>query len=160
MFRISVCVLVCAAVAVALAGCNSPGGVGATDVSGTVTYNGAPVEGATVSFVPTGDSGKVAAGTTDAQGKFSLTTVQPGDGAIPGAYQVAISKVEGAASSGGQQTEEEARQAAMPKSGTAPAPAPEAKDLLPVKYKDATKSGLTADVQSGGKNDFTFDLKD
>ena len=157
MLRFSLCVLVGAAVVVGLAGCAPTSDVGASTVTGTVTLNGAPVEGATVSFVPADDAGKIAAGTTDAQGKFTLTTVKAGDGAVPGAYNVAISKVEGAVAAGGAMTEE-SRQASMPGAGRAPAPV-EVKDLLPTKYKSAKDSGLTAEVKSGGGNDFTFTLE-
>jgi uncharacterized protein DUF6795 len=158
MLRFSLCVLACVALVVGLAGCGTTSDIGAASVSGTVTYNGSPVEGATVSFVPTDDAGKMAAGTTDAQGKFTLTTVQAGDGAVPGAYQVAVSKIEGGAAAGETQTEEEAYAQAFP--GSSPEKAPEVKDLLPAKYKDASKSGLTATVESGGGNDFPFELKD
>ena len=159
MLRFSLSLLVCVAVMVALTGCAPTNDVGAAKVTGAVTYNGNPVEGATVSFVPSGEGGKMAAGTTDAQGKFTLTTVQAGDGAVPGAYQVAISKVEGSASSGEIQTEEEARAAAMPGS-PGPVAVKEAKDLLPAIYKDSAKSGLTAEVTDSGPNNFTFDLTD
>ena len=160
MLRFSLSLLVCAALMVALIGCAPTNDVGAAKVTGTVTYNGNPVEGATVSFVPSGEGGKMAAGSTDAQGKFTLTTVQAGDGAVPGAYQVAIAKVEGAGADRETQTEEEARATAMPGSPGAVAPATEAKDLLPENYKDAAKSGLTAEVTAAGPNDFTFDLTD
>lgn len=159
MLRFSLCILVCAAVAVALTGCSDGTDLGTSAVSGTVTYNGEPVEAANVAFVPTGEGAKMAAGTTDAQGKFTLTTVKAGDGAVPGSYQVAISKIEGGAAAGGEQTEEEARAAAMP-GGSGPVAPVEVKDLLPVKYKDAANSGFTAEVKAGGGNDFTFDLKD
>ncbi len=161
MLRFSLCILVCAAVTVALTGCGGGGAdLGTSTVTGTVTYNGEAVEGASVGFVPSGEGGKMAAGTTDAQGKFTLTTIEAGDGAVPGSYQVSVSKTEGGAAAGGEQTEEEARAAAMPKMGGETGPAPEVKDLLPAKYRDAANSGLTAEVKAGGGNDFPFDLKD
>ena len=52
-------------------------------VDGLVLYNGNPVEGATVVFnSPTENRG--AAGLTDAQGRFTLKTFKPGDGAVAG----------------------------------------------------------------------------
>ncbi len=60
---------------VLLAGCNALPSV--VPVSGTVTYHGKPVEGATVTFSRgNGDrtKGDVAVGTTDASGRYELTT--------------------------------------------------------------------------------------
>jgi hypothetical protein len=62
-------------------------------VSGTVTLNGKPIEGATVTFHVLGDDkeGRPASGTTDRTGTFHLKT---GDevGARPGEYKVVIIK--------------------------------------------------------------------
>ncbi len=60
--------------------------------SGTVTFDGKPVDGATVTFIPTEGKIQPATGRTDAQGKYSLTTFRSGDGAQPGAYQVTVTK--------------------------------------------------------------------
>jgi hypothetical protein len=65
-------------------------------VTGTVTHNGTPVEGATVAFMASGEQ-KGAVGRTDASGKYTLTTLVAGDGAMAGEYAVKISKYEGAA---------------------------------------------------------------
>ncbi len=142
-----------AVVFLVVAGCQSkptdPNRPKTVPVSGVVTYKGQPVEGATVTFVSTaGKRGAVA--TTDASGKFTMTTFEPKDGAIPGTYQVAIQKtvVEGAPQEG-----------ATGKGGEEP-PAGTLKDLLPAKYKDASKSGLTAEVKEGGTKDLKFELTD
>jgi hypothetical protein len=75
-------------------GCGSETGLeGLVEVSGLITYDGKPVEAATVAFVPEGE-GRAASGMTDADGKFQLTTLKPGDGARPGRYKVTVSKVE------------------------------------------------------------------
>ncbi len=136
-----------------LAGCQSrptdPNRPKTVPVSGVVTYKGQPVEGATVTFVSTaGKHGAV--GTTDAAGQFALTTFAPKDGAVPGTYQVAIQKtvLEGAPPEG-----------ATGKGGEEP-PAGTPKDLLPAKYKDASKSGLTVEVKEPGVKDLKFDLTD
>ena len=59
-------------------------------VSGTVTLDGKPVEGATVTFHLLGDDpdGRLATGQTDKTGTFHLN----GDGARPGEYKVVITK--------------------------------------------------------------------
>lgn len=120
-------------------------------VSGTVTHNGQPVDGAAIILVATSPNGRGATGTTDAQGKITLTTFDPGDGAIPGSYKVRISKtvLEGAP------TEEES--AAYVARGEQP-PSGTLKDYLPAKYKDENTSGLTADIAEGAE--LKFDLTD
>ena len=62
-------------------------------VSGTVTLDGQPVEGATVTFHLVGDDkdGRLATGQTDKTGTFRLTTGNE-DGARPGEYKVVIIK--------------------------------------------------------------------
>ena len=64
-------------------------------VTGVVTLEGKPVEGATVTFTPSGGSEqKPAVGTSGADGKYSLTTFTGGDGALPGSYKVTVSKIQ------------------------------------------------------------------
>jgi len=85
---------VAAAVALAGPGC---GGGGKVKVSGVVTLDGGPVEGATVTFVPVDKgSGQMASGTTDKEGVFRLSTSKPDDGAFPGEYKVTVVYAEGA----------------------------------------------------------------
>lgn len=131
-------------------GCQQSGLEGTIGASGTVTYQGKPVEGATVVFAPEGQ-GRAASGLTDASGRFQLTTLTASDGILPGKYQVAISKTEVV----GGMTEEES-QAYTAEHGEPPAVT--TKELLPEKYKSPATSGLTAEVTEGGVNDFTFDL--
>lgn len=60
-------------------------------VEGTVTLDGKPLAGATVAFVPAADKGRAAAGRSDADGSFRLTTYRTDDGALPGEYVVTVS---------------------------------------------------------------------
>ncbi len=132
-------------------------------VSGTVNYNGGPVEGATVTFAA-GTSARSSSGTTDASGKFKLTTFDTNDGAPVGEYIVTIAKFEAEAGvdSGAGSTPEkmkemmEKQQALM--SGKAVAETPKAK--LPTKYAEGKTSGETRKVVAGEANDFTFTLTD
>lgn len=149
------CVAVVVAASVFLAGCGGGGGSSSgtgpktVPVTGTVTKGGQPVEGATVKFT-TVDGKKGASGRTDAKGNYTLSTAKPGDGALPGQYQVTITKIEAPASE--------------PTSGNEGKPtrpnksAPAEKNALPEKYAKAASSGLTATVkESGNKFDFTVD---
>jgi hypothetical protein len=58
-------------------------------VQGKVYYKDQPVVGADVTFMGPGAS-VFSAGTTDQQGNYSLTTYEPGDGAIVGQNLVAV----------------------------------------------------------------------
>lgn len=58
-------------------------------VSGTITIQGRAVAGAAVSFV--NDSApRFAIGRTDAEGRYTLTTFTPGDGAVLGEHRVVV----------------------------------------------------------------------
>ena len=164
--------LAIAAVAALICGCGGSGNPDTYSVTGTVTLEGSPVGGALVSFSPTGD-GKPATGITDASGKYSLTTFSQGDGAVPGTYQVTITKYEGGdeddAAGGGEDTsgnsdmgaEDEYPDDYDPESedGTGD---DEAKNLLPAKYASAEAAGYPADemkvevTTSGVTKDFAL----
>ena len=145
--RSSFCLAIAAAVS--LCGC---GGGGVSDApktvsaKGIVTYNGNPLANYSVAFVPE-EEGMLASGTTDSAGRFTLTTSETGDGAVPGQYKVAISIV---------------ADEAPPMPGF-----PEAKDYkppvspIPKKYTDANTSGLLFTVEKdASKNDFKIELPD
>lgn len=65
-------------------------------VTGVVTYQGKPVEGASVSLVAKDPNGRSAGATTDAEGKFSVSTyissTASPEGAISGEYVITVSK--------------------------------------------------------------------
>lgn len=124
-------------------------------VTGTVTLDGKPIEGANVTFYPetgeqpsTGTSPKdkkaltgsrPATGTTDKEGQFTLKTFEEGDGALPGHYKVAIIK-------------KEVTGFLADKDGLSGGIAPEGvkeKWIIPQKYSDPKTSGLTAEVKPG-----------
>jgi hypothetical protein len=64
-------------------------------VQGKVTAAGAPVDGATVSFLPaSGTQGEGGIGTTDKQGNFTLTGSREGArGVVPGKYKVRVTRL-------------------------------------------------------------------
>jgi hypothetical protein len=120
-------------------------------VTGVVSLDGSPVEGATVIFGAASGQERGATGITDGSGRFKLTTYDKDDGAIAGKYTVEISKTE---TTGGMTPDEEHEAINAGKEVT---PAVTV-NKLPEKYSDGTKSGLTADVSAGGANDFKFEL--
>src|SRR5438552_10223737 len=82
---------------VALTGCPGGGGSGNfARVTGTVTYNGAPVDGAKVKFVGTTETGGARdefTTTTDSSGKYMIAGVGKNPGIPPGLYKVVITKL-------------------------------------------------------------------
>jgi len=141
-------------VAVILAGCGG-GGPKLCPVTGTVTYRNAPVEGAVVSFRCEA-ANKMATGTTDAQGRFELTTYQGGKGAVAGKHKVTVTKMSAPSGGTGPLSMEDAMKAGMKKQG----PSAEPKNLLPPKYADAARPLLEYTVSPGGANDFKIELSD
>ncbi|NMC21707.1 MAG: carboxypeptidase regulatory-like domain-containing protein [Thermogutta sp.] len=124
-------------------------------VTGTVTMNGQPVVGATVTFTPKeppapGQAGPQAAGgVTDEQGRYQIGTFAKGDGALPGEYLVSVTKYEGVAPTGGGGSEEEYRPP-LPGEET-----PVPKNVLPPQYANPSTSGLSFKVEA---KDNTFDI--
>lgn len=125
-------------------GCGAQPGMSPTArVSGTVTYQGKPIEGVNVAFVPS--SGRPASGVTDTSGRFTLSTFGNGDGAVLGSHKVAFAE--------------------MP-DDTQPMPGEPGWDKwksrkarFAKKYADPEQSGFTAEVQAGKRHQFTFDLQ-
>jgi hypothetical protein len=78
------------AAALLLAGAGCGGKTKPVPVEGVVLLDGKPLKGALVTFVPEDGRGRVAAGLSDDDGKFELTTSTSGDGALPGNYKVTV----------------------------------------------------------------------
>ncbi len=84
--------------ALALAGCGK--GDPRVPVTGTVKFSDGSVpkgDMATITFQPTsgGPGAKGASSTIAEDGSFSLRTLKPGDGALPGDYQVTVHVMQG-----------------------------------------------------------------
>lgn len=129
-----------------LAGC----GGGPTDtpplarVKGKVTLDGKPLTSGSVQFTPNkdrGTTGRMALGAIQPDGSFELMTIKAGDGAQIGHHLVAIECY-------GPTTFD-------PNNPSNPEP----KSLIPKRYIDSKKSGLTAEVKANEENAFTFELK-
>lgn len=100
-----------------------------TEVTGTVTLDGKPVENISVIFQPEATDQATSRGTTNAKGEFSLMYNQDASGAVPGMHKV--------------------RFAVMDADSTG---------LLPDKYT-GPNTGETANVKAASPNDFQFELK-
>lgn len=122
-------------------------------VTGTVKYNGQPVEKGTITFKPAGAEGMPASGTIE-KGDYSLTTVNEDDGAVPGEYNVVVTSVDidlsqmQKNSGGGAGRHDDIIKASK-----------KAKHLVPSKYAVPDTSGLKVTVKAES-NTFPFDLTD
>ncbi len=136
---VSFCVI--ALVSSALIGCGDDG-PRIVPVNGVVTFKGKPIGQINVMFVPADGQGRIAEGTSDGSGKFSLQTERPGDGAMMGEYKVSFKFLSESVPD-------------MPgfAGGAKPEPSP-----IPLKYGDENKSGFTAKVEASNE-EFKFDLK-
>jgi len=153
-----------------LSGCGNTNLPQTSVVKGRVTYQGDPVEGATVIFGRGNrnmGAGEVALGKTDSNGDFSLTTHLAGQtdvkGAVPGEYKVTISKhvpPPNISAAAYQAKVDAANKIAEEGGMVAPGDEPPAMvELLPGKYSSPAQTELTAEVQPGVVNDFPFELQ-
>jgi len=160
--------LVLMTLALFVAGCGDS--LNLKPATGTVTYQGKPLDGASVTFLSS--EGKTASGATDSDGKFTIYT-DGKPGALVGKHSVGIIK---SASTVSVPTGSASTTGAPP--GKTPPPGAGAADmvkmaqqtgrgesltkpLIPVKYGTPQGSGLTADVTAdGAKNVFDFTLED
>ncbi len=138
---------------VAIAGCGRRAGPApqiekVVPVSGTLTYQGKPLDRYQVSFRPT-DGRRPAVGVTDAAGRFVLSTNRPADGAPPGSHKVGI------AWAGLASTDSAVQEPAIDDPAKLPKPAIE----IPAKYANPDSSGLTQEVPNAGLKDLRIDLK-
>lgn len=149
--------------AVGCSGGTDPNRRPTAEASGVVTYQGKPVEGATVSFIASAGEPISAFGLTNAEGKFTLRTYEEDDGAVIGEHQVTVNKTDGATPkieppSTGNNDPLNLETYNPPPFGYTPPPV--VKYLVPEKYSLAETSGLKATVTEDGPNEFTFNLTD
>ena len=131
-----------------LTGCSGGEGTRTYEVTGTVQWDGQPVAGSSVFFVPMEDDGKtisssvpMAFGATDEQGIYRLTVPgnSIGSGAAVGSYKVTVKK--GPSVDG-------------------PINDPSKVSLIPYVYAEAATTPLKADVTTDkSKNVFNFTLE-
>lgn len=123
-------IAICISTALLLAGC---GGPVTYDVSGTVTFDGVPVEKGEISFVPT-EKGQSSDGGQIEQGRFRLS-VKPGSKIV----QIRASRP------------------LPPEKQDNPTMGLLYEDYIPAEFN--SDSTLKEEIGPGGKTNFTFDLK-
>jgi hypothetical protein len=128
-----------------LAGCGRPSRT--VPAGGVVVLDGKPVAGAAVLLSPVA-GGVPARGTTAADGSFSLSTFDDGDGAVAGMHRVGVSKMDAK----GFVTGDDGL------SGKLDGSTIQVRSLIPERYMNPATSGLEATVERGGKNRFSLRL--
>jgi hypothetical protein len=145
------CAVIVACIALLpLLGCGEDDGIGQRySVSGKVTYKGELLKAGNVNFLPdaAGASGRGASGVIQA-GYYSMTTLTPGDGVLPGNYKVGIN-------ANYTDMSEAAKQPGGIYTGNKYA-GPRIK-VIPEKYTNPATSGLTFEVKPTS-NTFDIDL--
>lgn len=135
----------------AVVGCNK--GPELTPVTGTVEFDGKPVESGTISFYPA-SGGRPAVGKLGPGGHYQLSTLQEGDGALLGEHKVTIDSrkvIDGLPEP--KSLQEEIEQA----NNNERRPSPKVVWIVPKKYRAQATSGLTASVNQGS-NEIDFKL--
>ncbi len=129
-----------------IAGCGSGGYVRQREstvaAAGVLLFQGKPLEYFQVMLTP--ETGTSAVGVTDEQGKFSLGTNQPGDGALAGQHKVSVVYI-------------------GPPGGSydgindfSPPPPPKVK--IPAKYGNAATSPVRVEIPKNGNKDLKIEL--
>jgi len=115
-------------------------------VEGVITLDGVPVEGASVTFRPREEGGMMAAGISDASGRYRLNPLRgrDGAGALVGEYDVSIIKTREPSNGVARGTRED-----------------RIEYVTPPGYADKATSGLTATIKPGRNTgeSVSFDLK-
>jgi hypothetical protein len=125
-------------------------------VSGTVTYKDQPIESGQISFIPADPNKQRPANGMIENGRYTLTTMVTGDGALPGEYAVTIKSqevdntkiLETVKKYGGGGRQQEIAQATA-----------KAKNLIPAKYQLPETGRLKATVKETS-NTLDFKLTD
>jgi hypothetical protein len=146
---------------IALIGCSKRDGTFAT-VSGVVTYNGNPVEGARVVFNSTvevnGKQGATFGAQTDSSGKYLIAAVGKEPGIPPGLYKVTVVKWEGKGPAPTEDMDSGQLDAMLSDTGGSGAKGGPV-NLLPKEYATVGSSKLSATLEAGKNENVNFALK-
>jgi len=131
----------CVAAMMFATGCGQGDASGRQAISGTVTFQGKPLDQGTIQIISLDPGKQAISGGMIKDGKFSVTADK---GLLPGKYRVRISSPDTGSA------------------GAAPAmpgdPAPVAKERIPPEYS-GPESKLEIEITKGGKNHFDLEIK-
>jgi hypothetical protein len=146
-------------------GCSEGDGLGKRyAVTGKVTYKDQPVEKGVINFVPLDAAGHGASGQIE-KGSYTLTTLTPADGALPGKYKVTVDTRQIDEAAAHAAAEENAKKKGI--TGASPVIPQDiqakllkqSKNVIPGKYQLAETTDLTATVEEHPK-EIDFKLTD
>lgn len=144
----------------AVGGCTSRGGGDippTAPVSGVVLLDGRPVDGAMVVFVPL-DHRYGAYAVTDSSGRFTLQSSPDVSGAVPGRFQVQVTKVVAERGAAQFLVQEDVEHALKAGGSVGPAQQGETKNVLPEKYANPKTSGIEVTVPREGISNLEIKL--
>ncbi len=118
--------------------------------NGVITYNGKPLDGALIVFVPDASGGTSAAAVSNSKGEFTAMAFSPEQGAVPGKYTVTVSKMLEPAV---EQPDESGHDAPVAK-------VVKPKSLIPIKYSQSKTSTLKVEVPAEGTESLKLEMKD
>lgn len=142
----------------ALLGCKQDGLSGLVPAEGVVMCDGEPLDNAVVSFFPNASDGRTATGKTDANGKFTLTTLIANDGAFPGDYKIAVLKVSAPVGEVQEAEEGESLKEKTARAQESMRRKDSMKMLLPAKYAAPATSGLTQTLSEKGDKEIKIEV--
>ena len=124
--------------------------------SGVVLLDGEPVASAIVVLAPVAPGKYPAQALTDEDGEFALNAFPAKEGAVPGSYQVAVTKNVAAGAGKAKDPSsyglDAGHAAALPE-------APDFKNVLPEKYAVPGMSGLVVNIPPEGTSELKIELK-
>lgn len=140
-----------------VSGCGGSDGPELIPAGGVVKYQGKPLAGARVTFIPENE-GSVAMSSTDSQGNFELRTGAE-SGVVAGVSKVTVTMMETGAETGlsKDMTPEDMQALAMAGKLDAMLKQQE-RSMIPKKYGRPDTSGLSYEVKKGEENQFTIEL--
>jgi hypothetical protein len=161
MFRWRLAALATAVAAFAVAGCGKS--ISYATVSGVVTHNGNPVDGARVIFHPTtevdGKTGTSFSSLTDSSGKYLIAATDQSPGLPAGVYKVTITKYEGKTGNATEGMDAGQLDAQMSDHGGGAGGKGGPVNLLPKEYAQPGSTKLSATLEAGPNKDVNFALK-
>jgi hypothetical protein len=128
-------------------------------VTGTITTPAGPLDGAAVTFAPKTTGQPTATGRTNAQGEFTLTTYEAGDGAAAGDYAVVVMKATAAPVSPADAAHEAETAGTAVDAHAAAQAGGERALLLPSRYTNAMETPLRATVEADKTNHFPLKVE-
>ena len=124
---------------------------------GVVLLDGEPVEGASIVFAPEDPKQYPANALTSRSGRFELQAFPSKTGAVPGSYQIGVSKTVEVDNSKGRRRnwgEDAAHAKEAEESGAMVS----WQNVLPQQYANPTMSGLTAQIPPEGVEDLKIEI--